>query len=637
MNAGYAVQGLLRDLNHHIPTFRNMARVTLADWTCMPGHCVYPLADAGLAFSFNRQTRNFPSNWITAHSILREQRISIRQTDLSYVYSGDAALRHILRLTPVGTQSPLLSLDVVALERRHITHMRHLVNWDYQPGNLRDRPIAVVLPALRTSLAGTTALLAAERVAHWLAAHAWDVLTPDHDLLVPPPLGEPWRLALPRDIRMHQAEQLLISLCRLALNPGHGTGANIAVSDASMVPAAAHRGAHRSVIAAAASDAASIAVSLASFEKSAGILHGEVYAIIIAYLLSKLARTPVDILYSDHQNSTRLINDALRHPPLQHAWSARTGRPLYRWLMHILSPESPDAQPNLAYTPAHTGNLSTPALANTFVDSLAGSAQAQAIPPVAAPVPTFTMDDFMIYTPAHSYVDTDPRLFVEETMVDTLANDFKSFRPASFMSLSLYDSHPPPEHPYVRASAAYSATVQLYAHSQQLDTKLTRFVCLKNTTPWCSFGCDRLETAHHIFVVCPSFKGFRDAARKTVHEETSAILENADLAEQYGRVVEASLLLFSDTHIWPARRSHFFLGVIPPVLQAADAGLLHSRTLTRVAGIWHSTAIRLAARIWGDYKRRTNTRPRHMTSRRTPLSLPPHLQHLAITNSSDNL
>lgn len=34
INAGIAVDGLTRDLNHHIPAYRTMALITMADWTC---------------------------------------------------------------------------------------------------------------------------------------------------------------------------------------------------------------------------------------------------------------------------------------------------------------------------------------------------------------------------------------------------------------------------------------------------------------------------------------------------------------------------------------------------------------------------------------------------------------------------
>ncbi|KAI0072126.1 hypothetical protein K474DRAFT_1605738 [Panus rudis PR-1116 ss-1] len=38
MNDAAAVSGLLRDLNHHVPIFRDMARITLTDWMCSVSH-----------------------------------------------------------------------------------------------------------------------------------------------------------------------------------------------------------------------------------------------------------------------------------------------------------------------------------------------------------------------------------------------------------------------------------------------------------------------------------------------------------------------------------------------------------------------------------------------------------------------
>ncbi|KAG2348417.1 hypothetical protein BDR05DRAFT_835286, partial [Suillus weaverae] len=43
LNDTLALQGMLRDLNHHIPAFRIMAAITLSDWMCSLNHCVYPL------------------------------------------------------------------------------------------------------------------------------------------------------------------------------------------------------------------------------------------------------------------------------------------------------------------------------------------------------------------------------------------------------------------------------------------------------------------------------------------------------------------------------------------------------------------------------------------------------------------
>ncbi|KAJ3897482.1 hypothetical protein F5879DRAFT_775639, partial [Lentinula edodes] len=47
INAGLATDRIRRDLNHHIKSYRDMARITMADWTCSLNHCVYPISGTG--------------------------------------------------------------------------------------------------------------------------------------------------------------------------------------------------------------------------------------------------------------------------------------------------------------------------------------------------------------------------------------------------------------------------------------------------------------------------------------------------------------------------------------------------------------------------------------------------------------
>ncbi|OSD05171.1 hypothetical protein PYCCODRAFT_1362579, partial [Trametes coccinea BRFM310] len=56
INDSAAIQGLIRDLNHHVSTFRTMARITLADWTCMFNDCRSPLEGTAIR-SFQRLNR----------------------------------------------------------------------------------------------------------------------------------------------------------------------------------------------------------------------------------------------------------------------------------------------------------------------------------------------------------------------------------------------------------------------------------------------------------------------------------------------------------------------------------------------------------------------------------------------------
>ncbi|KAG2154119.1 hypothetical protein DEU56DRAFT_725922, partial [Suillus clintonianus] len=52
LNDTLALQGMLRNLNHHIPAFRTMVVITLSDWMCSLNHCVYPLDGPSVHRSF---------------------------------------------------------------------------------------------------------------------------------------------------------------------------------------------------------------------------------------------------------------------------------------------------------------------------------------------------------------------------------------------------------------------------------------------------------------------------------------------------------------------------------------------------------------------------------------------------------
>ncbi|KAG1726532.1 uncharacterized protein EDB91DRAFT_1166172 [Suillus paluster] len=71
------------------------------------------------------------------------------------------------------------------------------------------------------------------------------------------------------------------------------------------------------------------------------------------------------------------------------------------------------------------------------------------------------------------------------------ACDHPAFAPAHTLALPpLCDPHAPPDHPYVHSLYAYSAIVQLYTRSCQLDTVNFRFLCLGETpsSESCRFG-----------------------------------------------------------------------------------------------------------------------------------------------------
>lgn len=93
INAGIAVAGISRDLNHHIRSYRTMAKITMADWTCEKNGCVYPLDGDGLLKGFSHYARSIPGGWIIAQKVMRDlpAPLSLRMTDQSSLVDGEVS------------------------------------------------------------------------------------------------------------------------------------------------------------------------------------------------------------------------------------------------------------------------------------------------------------------------------------------------------------------------------------------------------------------------------------------------------------------------------------------------------------------------------------------------------------------
>ncbi|KAF9241839.1 hypothetical protein BU15DRAFT_20701, partial [Melanogaster broomeanus] len=167
-----------------------------------------------------------------------------------------------------------------------------------------------------------------------------------------------------------------------------------------------------------------------------------------------------------------------------------------------------------------------------------------------APIPSFCMDPFTFYHFSYGFLECNISHFVTSQLALTVAND-PHFRPSQTMPRRLYDPHPPPEYPYLRAKFAYSAVVQLYARSSQLDSGATRFKRLGDTAYCCRFGCPHAETAHHLFVTCPSFGMLRQQHLNKLLHETAHILRAETQAVQGTLTNIASRLFTDDPAIWP--------------------------------------------------------------------------------------
>ncbi|KAG2051271.1 hypothetical protein BDR06DRAFT_959254 [Suillus hirtellus] len=98
---------------------------------------------------------------------------------------------------------------------------------------------------------------------------------------------------------------------------------------------------------------------------------------------------------------------------------------------------------------------------------------------------------------------------------------------SSFLVSRLEDSYACrlPDFPYTRASSSFSAVVQFYAPSSQLDTAEVRHRHFHDTPPWCHYGCDAFESVHHIFARRLAFLAIRRAHGMQLCDEISSLFE----------------------------------------------------------------------------------------------------------------
>ena len=598
INASIAVDGLSRDLNHHILAYRTMALITLADWTCHINDCINPLVEPGLLKDFSRRHRShtIPAAWIIAQKTMGSMNPPLRlcSTDLSHIIKGEVSVSHSLKLLKPHDNACPSGSAAYSLRTAGFKLVKQLGRWTSLNHTLVFVPYTIdyQLPMFRKLTTATRMNL--QKVTLALSNSTIDSFYfGSTDLLIP---------RVQRRINAEDYISALATTCNFIPSTSSHDNKYWA-TDGSMIPATGSIGDPKSITAAVSGP---ISLILRVAHRNASILQGEQMGLVLALVL---AEKPPQI-YTDHLNSTVLIDDSRTAVNQDHRLRSMNGRSYYRWILDLVTRKSAV----ITYTKAHTNDTTLPASLNREADHLASSSQKHLPSIPAAPVPTFFMNPYTFHRQPDGWVESNVRYFVDHFLAKATA-DTLALLPKHRMSTWLYDLNTPPLWIYTKASSAYTALVQLYARSGQLPTADGMFQKKATISRICRFGCPDSETPHHVFVVCGRFSEYRSKELASLTISIKRRLDDAGIATPcQSAILHLAKSIFTDSEtVWPLHSTAFFLGQIPkiePLLSPLSItnSVNRSRLIHNLATDLHLSSVRLASRIFGDLQREISKR-----------------------------
>jgi hypothetical protein len=599
VNARIAVEGLMRDLNHHIPAYHLVARITYTDWTCRYNNCSQTIDGTGLRRKFTHLYSKIPATWLIAQSLLSsvEPVMSLRLTDLSFILNGEVSILHIMNICKTRGPQILDGVAVNSLTRVGITSLHHLGRWKRDASGrlifeMKDKP---VLSSSRWTEATNRSW---DRAGQMMRGIRMDWLCHgEEDLL------------LTRGERRRGAESRIKVLAKLLEFPPSthhspaGDETSTWASDGSMLPATAGILDNKSVTSALTGP---VTMVMKLVGRNTNILHGEIFGLILGHILCNSNND--NLLYTDHLNSVRFLQDTLTNIDQERNLRYRNARSYLRWL-YLLSKE---VGLEVKYTKGHSNDDTIASKLNFGADHFAVVAQKHIPTLPSAPAPTFTMNDFTYYRESDGWIESNIRIFMDQLLSQKAASDLSLGRHQR-MATWLYHKPNPPPFVYHKATSAYTAAIQLYARSGQLATAER----IQDRQPngggrLCRLGCLEVEDEYHIFVSCPIFSDWREEAGRQLRRTLDERLGRLDVENTAKDVflTKAEFFYIDDSALWPLTQSHFYLGHVPklssllPRSLADSNWLLWERTIHGVYCEWHNTGVRLAARIFGEFQRR---------------------------------
>jgi len=131
INAGIAVEGLMRDLNHHIPAYKTMARITLADWMCEYNKCSSPTDGDGGYRYFSHYYGRIPTTWLVAHKIMASTTppLNLCLTEANYILRGEVSIHHASNMAKKHGLQVLNGTSLLMISKRGYSLMKDIGTW----------------------------------------------------------------------------------------------------------------------------------------------------------------------------------------------------------------------------------------------------------------------------------------------------------------------------------------------------------------------------------------------------------------------------------------------------------------------------------------------------------------------------
>jgi len=370
---------------------------------CEKSDCSYLLDGTGLQKDFSRLDQSIPLTWLTAHRILKILDMSLRETDQSYILSGNVSLTHLIRSCSHNNPQIPATINGTLLRCLRLKGIRRFGD----AGKWMIDRYGTIFTHIIQSLFDNSWSVAARN--NWTkfsdAIH--------NKMRINDVLSGPADLILPRHIRKENAEHHIVNLAKVCgLPSSQHSKSSVWASDGSMVPSSVGILDTKTVIGAA-TGTQTLVMKVAG--NNVSILHGELIGMISALILSKFTRNNDQNnqqLLTDHLNTVRLVKDSQTDVDQIPRLRYMNGRFYYHWILDLTH----QSTTQIDYTPGHSTETTLEAKLNNEADFYASKSPKYAKNLPTAPIPTFYMNNFTFHSKKDGWIESNVPSYVDTHM-----------------------------------------------------------------------------------------------------------------------------------------------------------------------------------------------------------------------------